>query len=116
MTNRLRSQLDESSVAGHFHRTSLKEHFRVGGRRTWIETIVKMQAVLDDYLEGYNTRRPNQGYGLNGGTPIRSFTEGLPKSHTKGGNRTGKIHQTQSRLMTQPNKAPVRGIPSLYRS
>jgi hypothetical protein len=108
-------RLQSNGIHESVHRTSLEEHFRVQDRRTWIETILEMQAVRDDYLEGFNRKRPFQGYGLNGGTPIGAFTEGLPKTHTKGGDRTNKIHRTQSRLMTQPNKAPVRGIPSLYR-
>ena len=92
-----------NGIHENVHRTSLEEHFRVEGRRTRIEAIVEMQAVLDDYLEGFNRKRALQVYGLNGGTPIRAFTEGLPKTHTKGGDRTNKIHRTQSRLMTQPN-------------
>jgi transposase InsO family protein len=55
-------------------------HFRVEGRRTWFETIEEMQAVLDDYLEDYNTKRLHQGRGMNGRTPIRAFTEGMPKT------------------------------------
>ena len=38
-----------------------------------------MQAVLDDYLAGYNTKRPHQGRGMNGRTPIALFNAGLPK-------------------------------------
>jgi hypothetical protein len=38
-----------------------------------------MQAML----EGYDTRLPHQGSGMNGTTPIRVFTEGLPKGTTK---------------------------------
>jgi len=34
-----------------------------------------MQAILDDYLEGYNTMLPHQGR-----KPIRAFTEGMPKT------------------------------------
>jgi hypothetical protein len=49
------------------------------GRRTWFETIEEMQAVLDDYLVGYNQRRPHQGRGMNGRTPATAFVEGLPK-------------------------------------
>jgi len=62
-----------------FHRTLLDEHFRVEGRRTWFETIEEMQAVLDDYLVAYNTKRPHQGRGMNGRTPLQAFIEGLPK-------------------------------------
>ena len=35
--------------------------------------------MLDEYLEAYNTKRPHQGRGMNGRTPIRAFTEGMPK-------------------------------------
>jgi hypothetical protein len=38
-----------------------------------------MQKVLDDYLIAYNTRRPHQGRGMNGRTPIQAFIDGLPK-------------------------------------
>jgi hypothetical protein len=38
-----------------------------------------MQASLDDYLVTYNTKRPHQGRGMNGRTPITVFTAGLPK-------------------------------------
>jgi len=69
-----------NGILERFHRTLLDEHFRVEGRRTWFETIEEMQAVLDDYLEGYNTKRPHQGRGMNGRTPIRAFTEGMPKT------------------------------------
>ena len=39
-----------------------------------------MQAVLVDYLEGYNARWPHQRRGMNGRTPIRAFTGGMPKT------------------------------------
>ncbi len=38
-----------------------------------------MQLVLDDYLVGYNQRRPHQGRGMKGRTPARAFREGLPR-------------------------------------
>jgi transposase InsO family protein len=68
-----------NGIVERFHRTLLDEHFRVEGRRTWFETIAEMQAVLDEYLVAYNTRRPHQGRGMNGRTPIQAFIEGLPK-------------------------------------
>jgi hypothetical protein len=85
-----------NGIIERFHRTLLDEHFRVEGRRTWFETIEEMQARLDDYLEGYNSRRPHQGYGLNGGTPIRVFTEGLPKANTKEVTKTTKTAKFKS--------------------
>jgi hypothetical protein len=39
-----------------------------------------MQAVPDDYLEGYNTRTSHQALGMYGRTPIRAFTDGMPKT------------------------------------
>jgi transposase InsO family protein len=62
-----------------FHRTLLDEHFRVEGRKTWFETVEEMQTVLDDYLDGYNQRRP-QGRGMKGRTLAQAFRDGLPSS------------------------------------
>jgi transposase InsO family protein len=69
-----------NGIVERLHRTLLDEHFRVEGRRTWFETIEEMQTVLDVYLVSYNTARPHQGRGMNGRTPARAFSEGLPKS------------------------------------
>ena len=38
-----------------------------------------MQAVLDAYLIGYNTKRPHQGHGMHGRTPAKVFVHGNPK-------------------------------------
>jgi transposase InsO family protein len=67
-----------NGIVERFHRTLLDEHFRVEGRRTWFETVDEMQAVLDQYLEGYNQRRPHQGRGMKGRTPATAFIEGMP--------------------------------------
>jgi transposase InsO family protein len=72
-----------NGIVERLHRTLLDEHFRVEGRKTWFETIDEMQVVLDDYLVGYNTKRPHQGRGMNGRTPQTAFREGLPKPNTK---------------------------------
>ncbi len=69
-----------NGIVERFHRTLLDEHFRVEGRRTWFETIEEMQAVLDDFLTGYNQRRPHQGRNMNGRTPAKAFVEGLPET------------------------------------
>ena len=69
-----------TGILERFHRTLLDEHCRVEGRRNWFETIDEMQAVLDDYLAGYNTRRPHQGRGMNERTSIRAFSDGIPKT------------------------------------
>ena len=61
------------------HRTLLDEHFRVMGRKKWYETIKEMQTDLDAYIARYNTKRPHQGRAMNGRTPHKAFTDGLPK-------------------------------------
>jgi transposase InsO family protein len=68
-----------NGIVERFHRTLLDEHFRVEGRKTWFETIEEMQTVLDDYLLGYNTRRPHQGRGMQGRTPLQAFRDGIRK-------------------------------------
>jgi len=61
------------------HRTLLDEHFRVMGRKKFYESVAEMQQDLDAYLQYYNTKRPHQGYNMNGCTPYQAFTDGLPK-------------------------------------
>lgn len=65
------------------HRTLLDEHFRVMGRSKFYEGADEMQKDLDEYLVTYNTKRPHQGRGMNGRTPIKAFTQGIPKSKNK---------------------------------
>lgn len=72
-----------NGIVERFHRTLLDEHFRVEGRRTWFETIEEMQVVLDDFLTGYNQRRPHQGRNMNGRTPAKAFVEGLPETKNR---------------------------------
>ena len=61
------------------HRTLLDEHFRVMGRKKFYESVEEMQQDLNAYLEYYNTKRPHQGYNMNGRTPYKAFVDGLPK-------------------------------------
>ncbi len=67
-----------NGIVERLHRTLLDEHFRVEGRRTWFDTIEEMQTVLDQYRVVYNSRRPHQGRGMNGRTPLKAFREGIP--------------------------------------
>jgi transposase InsO family protein len=88
-----------NGIVERLHRTLLDEHFRVEGRRTWFETIEEMQTVLDSYLEGYNHRRPHQGRGMNGRTPVQAFVEGMRKS------KPVKEEKTATRKPTQKQAA-----------
>jgi transposase InsO family protein len=74
--------MPDNGIVERWHRTLLDEHFRVEGRRTWFETIEEMQIVLDQYLVEYNTKRPHQGRGMNGRTPITAFIDGNRKENT----------------------------------
>ena len=68
------------------HRTLLDEHFRLKGREKFYESVGEMQADLDAYLVIYNTKRPHQGRGMSGMTPLQAFKKGLklrPKAKPK---------------------------------
>lgn len=77
------SRPQSNGIVERLHRTLLDEHFRVEGRRTWFETVEEMQTSLDRYLEVYNSKRPHQGRGMNGRTPMTAFLEGIPKPGDK---------------------------------
>ncbi len=72
-----------NGIVERWHRTVLDEHFRVEGRRPWFETIDEMQVVLDTYLVNSNTKRPHQGRGMDGRTPLKAFRDGIPKPPRK---------------------------------
>jgi transposase InsO family protein len=77
------SRPQSNGIVERWHRTLLDEHFRVEGRKTWFETIEEMQTVLDAYLIEYNTKRPHQGRGMDGRTPLRAFRDGISKTSRK---------------------------------
>ena len=61
---------------------------RLKGREKFYETVGEMQTDLDAYLVTYNTKRPHQGRGMKGRTPLRAFKDGLklrPKTKPKEG-------------------------------
>jgi len=60
------------------HRTLLDEHFRIEGRRKWYEDVPEMQKDLDRYLKHYNEKRPHQGRGMKGRTPMQAFLDEKP--------------------------------------
>jgi transposase InsO family protein len=67
------------------HRTLLDEHFRIKGRQKWYESIEEMQKDLEEYLAVYNNKRPHQGRGMNGRTPLKAFMDGLHQKDRTGG-------------------------------
>lgn len=59
-----------------FHRTLLDEHLRIQGRSKFYEDLPEMQKDLDTWLASYNEKRPHQGRGMNGKTPLQVFEDG----------------------------------------
>lgn len=60
-----------------FHRTLLDEHFKIGGRTNFYESLEEMQNDLDKYLVHYNNERCHQGRNMNGRTPDQAFIDGI---------------------------------------
>jgi transposase InsO family protein len=61
-------------------RTPSSLNRKLGRHKIRDKSNEKVWAVLDDYLEGYNTRQPSHRRGMNWRTPIRAFTAGMPKT------------------------------------
>ena len=100
-----------NGIVERFHRTLLDEHFRVEGRRTWFETIEEMQAVLDDFLTGYNQRRPHQGAHHERPHARKSFRRRPARNHEPEG---GQKASQKSRLTPPAQTGTVSRLPSLY--
>jgi transposase InsO family protein len=66
-----------NGIAERMHKTLLDEHFRIEGRKTWYESVEQMQGDLENYLQGYNYKRPHQGRNMAGRTPYEVFVEGI---------------------------------------
>jgi hypothetical protein len=61
-TKAIRSQSD--CIVKRLRRVLLDDPFHVEGRRTCLDTIKEMQAILDSCLYGYDHRRQHPGQGL----------------------------------------------------
>jgi transposase InsO family protein len=97
-----------NGIVERLHRTLLDKHFGVEDRKTWFETVEEMQAVLDTYMVGYNTKCPHQGRGTNGRTPE------VPRRNPQARQEGGQDRPENRRLILQPEAATVRRYPSLY--
>ncbi|EGY00579.1 transposase [Nitrospirillum viridazoti Y2] len=80
-----------NGIVERLHRTLLDEHFRAEGRRTWFDTIEEMQVVLDQHPIVYNTKRPHQGRGMKGRTPLQAFRDGIPKPQKEASEPTSNL-------------------------
>lgn len=61
----------------------LDEQLRIKGWEKWYDDIAEMQKDLDAYLITCNTKRPHQGRGTNGKTPLAVFKSGIKKRPSK---------------------------------
>lgn len=46
--------------------------------------VEQMQKDLEEHLVVYNTKRPHQGRGMNGRTPLQAFMDGLNQKEQTG--------------------------------
>lgn len=100
-----------NGIVERLHRTLLDEHFRDEGRRIWFETINEMQTVLDDYLVGYNQRRPHKGRGMNSRTRATAFVEDLATSQKR---REGKKAEKQTTQRVARNRPLAAALSADY--
>ena len=89
LTTRVRRPQSNGFVE-RLRRTLLDEHFRIKGRQKWYESVDEMQKDLNEYLVVYNTRRPHQGRGMNGRTPLKAFMDGVNQKDRAGDKATKK--------------------------
>ena len=60
-----------------FNRTLLDEFFRTALRENPVESLDRLQARLDPWLQHYNTERPHRGYRNMGKRPIETINQAL---------------------------------------
>ncbi len=61
---------------------------RLESRQKWHESVEEMQKDLEEYVVIYNTRRPHQGRGMNGRTPLQAFMDGVNQKDRAGDKAT----------------------------
>jgi len=66
-----------------FNRTALDEFFRTTFRERFYDTVDRLQADLDAWLDHYNNERPHRGYRNMGRRPTDTVTEYLGKLEAK---------------------------------
>ena len=100
--------MPDNGIVEPGHRTLVDAHFRADGRRTSFGTIAEMQSVLGQYLVEHNAKRPHQGRGMNGRTPITAFIDGIRKEIPRNN------PNPESRLTHDQHGGTVSRLTSLY--
>ncbi len=77
------SRPQSNSIVERVDRTLLGDHVRVKSQGTRLKIVEKIRASLDRHLESNDTKRPHQGLGLRGRTPLKPFGDGIPSRKEK---------------------------------
>jgi transposase InsO family protein len=72
-----------NGIVERFHRTVLKEFYKVAFRRRIYAGLEQLQADLDGWLIEYNELRPHQGRWCYGKTPRQTFTDSVGLAREK---------------------------------
>lgn len=72
-----------NGICERFHRTMQDEFYATAFRKKIYNTIDKLQADLDIWLEYYNNERPHTGKHCNGKTPMQTWNDSLHLANDK---------------------------------
>jgi len=72
-----------NAICERFHRTMLKEFYRIAFRKKIYERIEELQIDVDAWVQEYNEFRPHQGRWCYGKTPMQTFLDSIPLAKEK---------------------------------
>jgi len=72
-----------NGIVERFHKTMLKEFYRITFRKKIYTTLVDLQTDLDGWLREYNEERVHQGRWCYGRTPMKTFLDTVPLAKEK---------------------------------
>jgi transposase InsO family protein len=72
-----------NGICARFHKTVLKEFYRIAFRKKVYGSIEALQADLDVWIKDYNEARPHQGRWCFGKTPMQTFLDAMPIAKDK---------------------------------
>lgn len=91
--SKIRARHPQSNgICERFHKTILNEFYRIAFRKKVYNTIEKLQADLDAWVDDYNRERPHSGKYCFGKTPMQTFEDSMPMTKEK---LLNTIEQTQ---------------------
>ena len=72
-----------NGICERFHKTMLKEFYRVAFRKKIYRMLDDLQTDLDVWLQEYNEHRSHQGRWCYGKTPMQTFVDSVPLAKEK---------------------------------